>query len=185
MIQAHSDKTDTTLKKNSTATYPVHIVLPNFIKDFQRFLIHHRHTIVGLFPVLAFVFLEETRDDDKAEGCGGINGETIIPLTIDLYQTARGHGSYEDKNISFCHGPRSRAFQGSLWENNYSTIKKQIVEVPSSGCTVLLNIPESKEMSGVKHGRTPLSFVRVLSTWDDVFAIKHGKRRLDINMEKV
>lgn len=72
--------------------YPVHLVLLYFTKDFRRFLVDHGHAKVGLFPYLVSKSVVETRDDDTAEDCDGKYKGTIIPLTDDLYQTAKGHG---------------------------------------------------------------------------------------------
>lgn len=47
------------------------------------------------------------------------------------------------------------------------------------------NIPEGEDMFGVKNDGTFLARVQFLSTWDDVFAEKRMKRRLDSNMEKI
>lgn len=66
MLQVYSDKTVTNLKAAATVAYAAHIVLLNFIKDFQMFLINRGHTIVEKLPVSVSQSAEETTDDDTA-----------------------------------------------------------------------------------------------------------------------
>lgn len=76
------------MEPNATVAYSIHIVLLNFIKNFQMFLIYREHEIVGLLLAFFSGSSEETKDDVKAEGCDGKYGENIIPLTDDLPQIA-------------------------------------------------------------------------------------------------
>lgn len=67
MVQIYSDKTSIALRANVTVTYPVHIVLRNFAKDFGRFQIYHRHIIAALLPGSVSKFSEKTKNDHTAE----------------------------------------------------------------------------------------------------------------------
>lgn len=55
-----------TLKANGTVAYPVHIVLLNFTKDFQKLLMNHRNSIGPPLQVLVSKSFEEIKDDNTA-----------------------------------------------------------------------------------------------------------------------
>lgn len=59
------------LDANATVSYLVQIVLLNFSKDFQRFLINYGHAIVDFGLVSVCDSSEKTKGDDKAATCNG------------------------------------------------------------------------------------------------------------------
>lgn len=164
---------------------PVPIVVPNFTEDSRRFLANHGHTIVGLLPELISESSKKTIDNDTVENCDGKYGETIIPLTDNLYESAKRPGS--EKKLVILHTAVERMLRplSPVFEKRFTVSSRNRKE--KFHLVVFLHccdIPQSKGMSGVKHCQTFLPFIRGLSIWGDVFALKRGNCRLDTNMGK-
>lgn len=92
VIQTYSDKTVTILKANATVGYPVHIVLLNYAKDLQRFLVDHGQTMIGLLPVSVSHFAAKTRDKDIAEACDGKMWRDCHSTYPRPFSNWKGHG---------------------------------------------------------------------------------------------
>lgn len=101
MVQIYSDRTATTLKGNGTVAYPVYIVLMNFIKDFQKFIINHEHKIVDLLPISVSETSEEQEMMIQLKIVVENFGETTILLTDDIQQTTKRHEI--EKKIEISH----------------------------------------------------------------------------------
>lgn len=65
------DKTVTTIK-NAIVAYSVHVVFQNFTKQFRRYLIDHRHSVVSFFPVST---LENSSNQEDV--CETVNVEKL------------------------------------------------------------------------------------------------------------
>lgn len=176
MTQVNSSETVTTIKANFTITYPVSIALLNFTKDFRRFLTNHRNTIVELLPVSVSETSQKTRDDYTAEDCDGNYGETIVPLTDDLYQAVKRH---EGKTkIEILHTSMERILEplNAVFEARF-TVSSRSRKWKCHPVDLLYyhNVSGSKNMSKVKHYQKFFLCVRCLLTWKVVSALKRGK----------
>lgn len=125
------------------------------MRKYLRLAIDHGHTFFGLLHVAAPECSEYGYENDTANDCCQNRGERIIPLNGKLYLFSEKHG--KDSELELLHG----AFQQVL--KPLTKVTKRRFEILSKDrlwkCHSIFilyccKIPESKYMTGVKHGRT-------------------------------
>ena len=173
-LQIYSDKTAMTLKSNAMVAYPVHVVFLNTTTSYRRWLIDNGHTIVAFLPVQ--YYSDPVDGDPTGEGMGVINDsgdyvDGVVGLSDSIRQTSDA---------------RARIDKLKTLHAAMSLILKPLQETALSGFTVsdclennwycfplitsyCCDIPESKDISGVKHGGSgPFPCVRCKVTPTDI-----------------
>lgn len=186
MLQIYTDRTAATLKWSVAVAYPVQVVLLNFLKDYCRYLIDHVYTFVGLLLEFAAVS-DHNRDCDEPNDAGSeLASDSVIPLADKLPQTS--DKIRRSVKIAFLHWAMQKIlfYLSACVENG---VDVSVCEKAWKCHPVIISycrdIPEEKDMSGVKHGTTAHSCVRCLASEEDILCLRLGRQMYRRDMQQI
>jgi len=167
-----------TLKSNAMVAYPVHVVLLNATPSFRRWLIDNGHTLVGFLPV---EFLpDDTYGDGDDEYCDADGDVSVVQLDDFITHTSNKTGRL--LKLEMLHKSMKKILEPlrALLDRGFSVKDKSghVWNCFPKMVSYCCDIPEAKDMSGVKHGTLGLApCIRCMSSATDFESIISRPKR--------